>query len=113
MNASRQSVRITTTILGASLFFGISLGEVPPLAKEAPVSESKSPAHGSCDDSLVALATVDPEMDNNFFRTTETSYHPMIVEDENGHLEDLRCTNTALRKINPQPGIRSLLPVSR
>jgi hypothetical protein len=83
MNTLRHSLRALTPILGASFIFSVT-----SIAEDHSVSTLKSVTSGSCDDSIVSLATVVPDMDCKFFRTTETSYHAMIVEDESGHLED-------------------------
>jgi hypothetical protein len=88
MNANKHRVRVFAPILGVLLISGVIFAQDPPLAQDPPAIILKSDANSICDDSLVAVATVYPEMNAKFFKTTKTSYQPMIVEDDNGHLED-------------------------
>lgn len=44
--------------------------------------------HEECEDKLVAVADVAPDLDCEFFRTSETSRQPWIVEKNDGGLED-------------------------
>jgi len=41
-----------------------------------------------CEDNLVGVAAVVPKLDSRLFKTTKTSYHWQIVEDDDGNLEN-------------------------
>lgn len=41
-----------------------------------------------CEDNVFGVAAIDPKLESPFFKTTKTSYHWEIVEDDDGNLEN-------------------------
>lgn len=65
------------------LALDISQAADPPLPQEP-----LPPTQSRCEDNTVGVAVVTPNLDSRFFKTTKTSYHSGIIENEDGNVQN-------------------------
>ena len=84
MRISRNTIsQVMAAGIASILTFDISLAVDP-----SPPHASLPPTQSRCEDNIVGVAAVVPKLDCRLFKTTKTSYHWEIVEDDDGNLEN-------------------------
>jgi len=78
-------------IMKASVVVSVLVGLVASLALAEPDAEMQNDGNsegGECEDKIVAVADIVPDLESPFFGMVETSRQPWIVESSDGSLED-------------------------
>jgi hypothetical protein len=84
MRISRNTLgQVMAAAIASILTFDISLA-----VDQSSPHASLPPTQSRCEDNVVGVAAVVPKLDSRLFKTTKTSYHWEIVEDDDGNLEN-------------------------